>query len=792
MKRLNKIVVPLLAILCSYHITTAQEVTLSQTIKGVIQDAESKKPLANATVILAGSAGGTTTDADGNFRISNVPIGRHNLQVTLIGYEPRLISSILVTSGKEVSLNILMTEQIRELENVTVSAGKNRSKPLNEFASVSARSFSVEETKRYAAAAFDPARMAQNFAGVSNGGDGENAIVVRGNSPKGVLWRLEGIEIPGPNHFSALGNSGGAISMLSSSTLGSSDFYTGAFPAEIGNALSGAFDLKFREGNNDKREHSVMIGGMGIEAASEGYFKKGGQSSYLVNFRYSTLALLKGFLDLGGIVPDYQDLSFKLNFPTERAGTFSVFGLGGINKAIKDPERDSTKWDDDNPNFVLDSKGKLGIIGLSHQIFLTQHSYLKTVISASGDKYNERADTMDQKNNYAIIPTNKAVFSNGAIRASMLYNNKVNSRNTFRGGIIASRLSFNYDQTSFDEEENVWKQLVKGEGSAMFYQAFAQWKWKMNSKWTVNGGLHGSLFALNNTSSIEPRASLAYQLDPSQSITVSGGLHSKPEHLSTYFYEKTDEGQALKQPNKDLKLTKAAHLVLGYDKSFRNGIRFKAETYYQRLSNVPVEKDREGFFSMLNAMSVYDLFRVDSALVSSGKGTNYGIDISLERSFSKNYYFLSSISLFKSNYTTYSGKEFNTAFNRNYQFNIVAGKEWKVGAGKRKIIGLNGKILASGSLRDSPIDLDQSIAENEAVYVKDKYYTLQGDPYYRFDIGISYKINRKGSTHSIMFDIQNVTNHENIYYSYYDKDDRAVKKVYQLGFFPIINYRIEF
>lgn len=782
----------ILLLLCYCSLSYSQVNRLTQTIKGVVIDTDSKKTLGNVSVSIQGSQSGTVTDSMGQFRLTGIPIGRHSLQVTLVGYEPKQIAEIAVTSGKEVFITVPLTERIQQLQNITVSGRRDRSRPLNEFATVSARSFSVEETKRYAAAVFDPARMAQNFAGVSNNGDMDNSIVVRGNSPKGVLWRLEGIEIPNPNHFGSLGGSGGAISMLSSSTLGSSDFYTGAFPAEFGNALSGAFDLKFREGNKDKREHSVMIGGMGLEAASEGYFKKGGQASYLINVRYSTLSLLKGFLDLGGIVPDYQDLSFKINLPTKNIGTFALFGLGGINKATKNAEKDSTKWNDDNENFVLDGRGKLGIIGLSHQLFLSSDSYIKTVISATGDNYSEKVDTLNQQKNYELIPVGKGRLNNSAFRASVLYNNKLNSKNTVRIGFITSQLRYDYNQDTFNEEDNRWESLLDGKGAAFYHQAYAQWKWKINKLWTLNSGVHASLFALNNSFAIEPRASLGYQLDPSQSITLSAGMHSKPEHLSTYFFEKVLPGQKATQPNKNLDLTRATHFVLAYDKNLQGGFRIKAEAYYQRLYDVPVEKDNESFFSMLNASSIYDLYTVDSVLVNNGKGNNYGIDLSMEKSFSKNYYFLATGSLFSSTFTTYGGKEFNTRYNRNYQANIVAGKEWKVGAQKSRVVGINAKVLASGALRDSPIDIEESRAQKEAVYVKDKYFTDKGDAYYRLDIGFSYKLNRKSSTHIFMFDVQNLTNHQNLYFSYYDKDKAKIRKVNQMGFFPIFNYRIEF
>lgn len=218
--------------------------------------------------------------------------------VQMVGYEEVILSQIELKSAKELVLEIEMQEAVARFDEVVISGRKNKEKPVNEMASVSARSFTVEETSRYAAAAFDPAGMAQNFAGVTSGGDDlYNEIVVRGNSPKGVLWRLEGVEIANPNHFAAGGGQGGAISMLSSTTLGNSDFYTGAFPAEYGNALSGVFDLKLRKGNTQKRESSFMIGALGLEVGTEGPLSKKYGGSYLVNYRYSTLGFMIRFND---------------------------------------------------------------------------------------------------------------------------------------------------------------------------------------------------------------------------------------------------------------------------------------------------------------------------------------------------------------------------------------------------------------------------------------------------------------------------------------------------------------
>ncbi|HMU09941.1 MAG TPA: TonB-dependent receptor [Ferruginibacter sp.] len=780
-----------LVLSCTCLTLKAQNTLFTQSVKGTVIDAESKRPLPEATVTINGINKGTVTDSLGNFTITNIPIGRQTLLITLMGYEQKIVAEVLVSSGKEIFVNVALTEKIKVLDEVKVSVRKNKLKATNEFASVSARSFSVEDTRRYAASVSDPGRMAQNFAGVSSNGDMDNSIVVRGNSPKGVLWRLEGIEIPSPNHFGGLGSSGGAISMLSSSMLGNSDFYTGAFPAEFGNALSGAFDLNFRNGNKDKMERAFSIGALGIEASAEGPFSKKSKASYLFNYRYSTLALLKGFLDLdGGVIPEYQDLSFKLNFPSKKAGTFSLFGIGGTNKAERDVEKDKTKWDEDNENVNYSGKGRLGVIGLSHQYFITPNSYLKTILSVTGDRYNLSTDTLNPADNYSKVDIVRTKFINTAYRASVLYNNKLNTKHLLRAGIIANRLGFDYNSEYYDETDGSWKSFISGKGNAMYYQAYAQWKWRVNNKWTINTGLHASMFDLNDSKSLEPRASVSYQVKPGQSITISGGLHSKPEHLSTYYFKNTDASTNASDINKSLDLVRAAHLVLAYDRIIFRNIRLKAEAYYQHLYKVPVEKDNESYFSILNASDVYGLLSVDSALVSKGKGKNYGIDLSLEKPFANNFYFLFAGSVFRSTYNTYSGKEFNTRYARDYQLNLVAGKEWK--PKKNQLLGVNAKIVASGSLRDSPIDVEKSKQKGEAVYTKDQYFTLKGSPYYRFDIGFSYKINSRRITQTLLFDIQNITNHKNEFYSYYDRDRQKVRKVNQTGIFPTVSYRVEF
>ena len=583
----------------------------TQTIRGTVIDKDAQLPLigANVTILNTEPLIGTTTDMDGYFKLENVPVGRQDIEITYLGYEPMMLNSIMLTTGKELVLNLELTESTTTMDEVVVVAKHDKSKTLNELATVSARSFSVEETARYASSFFDPARMAQNYAGVSVGGGEDlfNEIIIRGNSPRGVLWRLEGIEIPNPNHFASVGSSGGAISMLSSSTLSNSDFYTGAFPSEFGNALSGVFDLNMRNGNNEKREYAFMLGALGLEAAMEGPFSANSRASYLINYRYSTLALLEavGLSPTGDVLPKYSDLSFKVNIPTKKAGTFALFGLGGTNSSLFEPERDSTLWETDDDKWGFVENQTVGTVGLSHKILLSDKSYLRTVVSASYETGETEEYFLDPEKDYEVHMDEKTSVTDRNLRTSTTYNHKFNAKNTIRAGLVYSYLDFKltYDE---DSEEGLVR-FFDNKGNTNFFQAFAHWKHRFNDDWTLNTGMHFSRLGINGKGVFEPRAAIQWRASPKQTISASVGLHSRREHLSAYLFEGTFSDGTVRNAEKDLELTKALHAVLAYDYQFSEQLRLKAELYYQHLYDVPVDIDPETRASSLNAFSVWGL-----------------------------------------------------------------------------------------------------------------------------------------------------------------------------------------
>lgn len=773
--------------------------TSGQTIKGTVVDKATKLPMLGVTIRLSSSPAvtATTTDQNGVFRLTGVPLGRQVLQASAVGYQQALVSELLIISGKEHVLNLEMEPKSNNLNEVVVNVNADK-KPLNQMALTSGRSFSPEETNRYAGAFFDPARMAQSFAGVVAGGD-DNEIIVRGNSPKSLQWRLEGIEIINPNHFGSEGASGGAVSMINTTVLSTSDFYTGGLAAEYSNALSGVFDLKFRKGNTDKREYALNIGILGAGATLEGPFKKGGNSSYLISYRYSSLSLLEkaGIKVADEGVPKYQDVSFNFVFPTKKAGTFSLFGIGGLSKLSKDAERDYTKWEERMDGQDMAFGYNAGSAGLKHMYIANSKLYFNNIISVSANRSSNHVDTLT--NDYKKSLSDKNLYTNTSVRYSGIMNYNINAANVLRAGVNASLLSYNLNGLQYNTEIKAVEEVINQKGSTSSYDVFVQHKAELRNGLTLNTGVHANYFVLSKSWTVEPRVGLNLQLPADQQLSIGAGIYSRLEPLSYYFAKGKEAGQpgggTPGQPganlSSELEPTKSAQAVLGYEKLFGGSLKFKTEVYYQHLYDVPVSSDPSVNFSLLNVSDNSAVFSsAYRSLVNEGTGKNYGVEFSLEKSLSRGYYFMVTSSLFDSKFEALSKQEFNTAFNTRYVGNLLFGKEWMTR--KHNLFGLNGKLIYAGGRRYTPVLVEESMRLDEEVIDQGRINTLKAEPYVRVDFSASYRINGKRVSHMILMDIQNLLNKENTVGMHYNPSKRVIEASTWGGIIPTVNYRIEF
>lgn len=775
----------ILGILFFMGINPLQAQQLTQTIRGTVIDQITKAPMPGATVMILGSDPviGTTTDVDGDFKIANLPLGAYSLKISFIGFKEIVFPNVQLNSGKEVVLTIPLEEDITQINEFVVTA-TDKDRTINDMIQVSGRTFSVEEARKFAAAVNDPGRMAASFSGVTSTDDGNNNISIRGNSPNGLLWRMEGIEIPNPNHFVNPGTSGGGVSILSSQLLANSDFLTGAFPAEYGNALSGVFDLSLRKGNNENQEFTLQAGFLGLDVAAEGPIAKNYKGSYLINYRYSTLSLLSKIgLPLGDFVTNFQDLSFNVYLPTGPKSTITLFGFGGLSDQDGDALTDSLEWQSEGDRYGSTFFSNTGAVGIKHSYILNEANFLQTTVLASGNALGTTEHRLDD--NLQFQDRFYENYSNSKITLSSVLNTKFSAKANLRSGFYVNQLYYNLREDNYEEETQSLETNINSKGNTQSVQAFSQLNYRANERLTFNAGLHYLQLLLNNSSSIEPRLSASYALDEKQRLSFGYGLHSQVQPLGTYFAEQEVNGQII-LPNKDLGLSKSHHFVLGYDRSLTPFLRMKVETYYLHLFNIPIKSGADETYSIINQQWTF----ATDPLVNEGFGRNYGVELTLEQFTHNDLYFLLSTSVYSSKYKTNEDVWRNTAYNGNFNVTLTAGKEYKLK--KERVLGLNVRAIYSGGLRTTPLNLEESIEKGEGVYDDNLAYSSQNPSYFRTDLRLSLKKNKPKSTRTWALDIQNATNRQNVYGSYFEPMTSEIITYYQTSLIPILSYRVEF
>jgi len=780
----------ILALLLYTLINTGNAQNIYQTIRGTVIDKETKMPLPGANVILLNSTPikGTTTDANGKFRLEGVAVGRQSIKVSFLGYDDVVLKNIEVSSAHEMVLTIELSEKIYTSNEVVISAKNEKQNNINEMSVISTRQFSVEETNKYAGAWGDISRMASNFAGVSAASDERNDIVVRGNSPMGILWRLDGIEIPNPNHFAEVGSSGGGITMINTNLLDNSDFLSGAFAPEYGNATSAIFDLKLRNGNNEKREYIAQIGANGVEFGLEGPFVKGKQASYLASYRYSTVALLS----LMGIkivesVPDFQDLSFKMNFPLKK-GYISFFGVGGMSKAVYKVPKDSGQWENTGDRMGDISGSKSAVGALTWFCPAGKNSYFKTIVSSS--YFNPDYSEDSTGNDYIIYPLNKLSTKQQNNIVSVLFNSKIDVKHVIRAGVIFKNQNFSDNTYYYSYGGTPTRHTVNDNGGNLnLVQAYLQYKYNISEQFALTPGFH-TLYLLNNGRlSFEPRLAFRWNISGQHALTLGFGVHGQTQPSQIYYSEVLSDGE-ITHPNKSLNYTKSYQAVLSYDWLFSEMWRAKFEVYYQELRQIPVSPDNP-VLSMVNFSNTDNAF-ANKKLENKGKGQNYGTEITVEKFLSRGYYILFTASVYDSKYYDANGIKHNTRYNSNYAFNLLGGKEFKIGKKKNSTIGFNVKIVETGGQRYTPIDIVQSAMQHQAVYIDSLAYTKKTSDFFKIDFRLRYRLNAKHCSHELAFELGNILNWKNVAGIRYNPYTNEIEKIHDLPLIPLASYRIEF
>ena len=753
----------------------------AQTIRGQVSDVASGEPMIGVTITVEnGTTWATVSDVDGNFEIKNVPVGRHSVRASYIGYEPVLLKEQLVSSGKELVLTLRMRESISELGEVVVKPRVNKQLPLNEMAQVGARMFSVEEASRYAGGMADPARTASMFAGVATGG-ATNGISIHGNSPQMLQWRVEGVEVPNPNHFAEITEAGGGVfTSLNGTVLANSDFLTGAMPAEYGNALSGAFDMKMRVGNNTKYEHAVQVGTLGVDFASEGPLGKNTKASYLVNYRYSFLEIAKKLhaINMENETLDYQDLSFKFNMPTSKAGTFAVWFTGLVDN-YENNAADVSEWEtlwDMNDSWSRQRSCALGINhtyrfktgGTLHSSLAFTGAYRKLGIDDYDEMMNQMPDMLGRNSQWNVI-------------ISTQHQHKFSSRYTMQNGFEHQHLDFHTWLDYIKVIGGPLYRIYESEGNTGLTRLYTNHKVALSSRLSAVAGVNVMWFNLNNQWLVEPRVSVQYKTSPSSTISLAYALNSRKESTDTYF---VTGGY-----NEDLGLTRSHHISASFAQRLGENAMLKIEPYWQWLFDVPVEQGTT--YSILN----HSLFYQDRALVNEGAGRNYGVDLTLERYLKDGLYGMLTATLFKSEYRDAQGEWHHTRHDRGWITNILGGKEWMVGQGRKNVFGLNGRLTMMGGDRYTPMapgtTFDDVAMRPDRTIPQDgaNPYSKQMHMNVGYAFSVKYTINKRRTSHHFILEYLQM---RSFHGQTFDIRTHDLVDKYTSLTFPNIAYRVEF
>lgn len=785
----------------------------TQNIRGRVVEKETQAPIAFATVRAIrddGTVIGANTDEYGYYELTNVPVGYRPVVFTAISYDTIRVRPFL-TTGSELVLDMFMDPRSSNVDSVLIVA--NKDDVSNEHAaSVSQISIAFDPGLQASGTREDPVRQAVITPSVQGADDSRNDLIVRGNSPSGVLYRMEGINIPNPNHFAIPGTGGGPQSLLNNKYLARADFYTGGFPANYGNGTAGVFDMWMRNGNNAKHELSLQLGFLGTEASVEGPISRANRSSYLAVYRYSSLQLFNFMgIDVGtDAVPQYQDLGFRVNFPMKKGGYVAVWGIGGMStidivlSTETTPDTSTLIFgSNDRDQYFSSNMGVVGVtyvqpIGtrakfqagaaVSHQSIFADHDYIFRRIVEGAFVY----DSLPKILGYT--------FQENKFHTYLQYNRYLDDRkrHVLQAGVNFDYYMMYYEDssrqviTSPDTSMADWRVRWDTRTNAPLIQPYVQYRFKASRDLSLFAGVTSLYWGLNDNSfsPIEPRLGIDYSPSRSHTLSFAASLHSQIQSPYLYFYGAQTVGDNPVEQNIDIGLTKSAHLILGDEWMITDKVQLKSEAYFQYLFNIPVEVATNSF-SLINAGSGFSrLFPQE--LTNGGTGRNMGVEMMLSRSFVDGYYYVISGTLFDSKYRGSDNIWRNTTFNGRYAFSAVGGKGFNVGILNSQLV-LGGSVTYAGGRWYGPVDEEASARELEIIYVNETVNTLQFRPYFRTDLKVNFRWNRPRVTHEFAVDLVNVFDTQNILtltYNPNDPEGQFIREEYQLGFLPIFYYKL--
>ena len=692
------------AIILLFSFISISNFALSQNVKvyGTITNVLNNDPIPFANIIVEGTMIGTTSDIDGNYEILNLQAGAYNFKCSYIGFNTDIQSEIKVSSNKNLRLDFFLSENSEVLSEVKIKGNtfnKTKASP------VSLRTINASEISKSPGGNRDISKVISNLPGVSSSSSFRNDIIIRGGAPSENRFFLDGIEIQTINHFSTQGSSGGPVGILNVNFIREVDLYTGAFPANRGNALSSVMELKQIEGNDEEISGSFTVGSSDAGLTLNTPISK--KSTLLLSVRRSYLQFLFKALKLP-FLPTYNDMQFKYTYKPNNKNQFNFLGIAAIddftlNPGINDGEKDSMQLAQNNynlNNLVINNQWNYTVGGTWRHFFSNSNLFFvmsRSHLNNTALKYLDYADVTSQK----ILDYKSEEIEN---KTRLEYNFERNEYTINVGANLEDATYLNNTKQNFTVGDSIFTGVVNADLNFLKYGAFTQiGKTYFSNKLVASFGLRidgNSFTESKNTPNLSPRLSLAFNLNEKISLNSNiGRFYQLPTYTILGF---EDDGKYL---NKDASYISCDHLVVGIEYNPSSYSKITLESFYKSYANYP--------FSVLDSISLANLggdFGVigNEDISSISKGNSYGVELLAQQKMSSSIYGILSVTYYRSRFEDKKGDLVASTWDNRFILNMTAGKKFK------RNIELGLKYRYSGGAPYTPIDLINS--SNKAIW----------------------------------------------------------------------------
>ncbi len=718
-------------------------------IRGKVFDPINNEAIPFANVVLQGTTIGTTTDIDGRYELTNLEPDLYNLEASFVGYKTKAVFEIQVFNSKPAEIDIPLEPATEELKEVVVKANpfvQTEESPL------SLQSIGVNEIQRNPGGNRDISKAIQSLPGVASSVSFRNDIIIRGGGPSENRFYIDGIEVPNINHFATQGSTGGPVGLINVNFVKNVDFYTGAFPANRGNALSSIMEIQQREGRSDRLGFNFTLGSSDAGLTAEGPLGK--KATFIASFRRSYLQFLFQALELP-FLPTYNDFQFKTKFQLDESNQLTIIGLGAIDNLGLNLEANETE----DQQFLLNSLPEQDqwnyTIGANYKNF-RKNGYTTLVVSRN------------HLSNSAFKYQNNIKISDGLLLdyESEEIENKVRLENTNRmnGWKLNYGLGFEtatYTNSTFNRiEVNGEIQTVDYDSKLDFskYSLFGQAsKTLLKDKLTASLGFRMDANSysddMNNPlEQFSPRLSLSYALSPQFSLNFNTGIFYQLPAYTVLGYR--DNTGSLVNVDNGIRYIQNRHIVAGVAYQTAQNSKFSMEGFYKKYNDYPMLL--RDSISLANLGADFGVIG-DAPVSPDSQGKAFGLEFLFQQKLFKGFYGIASYTFVRSEFTNKNPDDYaNASWDNRHLVSMTMGKKFK----KNWELGVRWRF--TGGTPYTPYDIATSSlksvwdASNKGIFDFNRINTERLPNYQQLDVRVDKKWFFKKFVLNLYLDIENI------------------------------------